>query len=244
MTDFTPSLLPPHNNRASKTTPEKKPRPATLDWEQLGTPSENANAMDPNQRIGKTSDTTASEDTVLDNNIIFAAMVSDAAPNSAPPTLGVTGDQTFTGFSHAHASTTAPQNSTTTTLQTPSRAARKITSQAAPTTARDRKASFVSSNSDLLTDDESSYSQSRLQSPTPSMSQSSHFGSQHDSDYDPEDYRVYPEAGQGFQVPSTPSDLDIMAEDENCLTFSHSIRGAAKEARNRKPHSALGHRKQ
>ncbi|KGO44925.1 Zinc finger, PHD-finger [Penicillium expansum] len=246
VTDFTPSLFPPHNHRASKPTPKKNSRSALLDWENLETRSENANAMDSNQRIGKSSDTTAPEATALDADQIFAAMVYDAAPDPAPPAAlgGMTGDQIFAGISHTHPSTTAPQGSTKTTLQTPSRAARKFVSQAAPAAVRARKASFVSSNSDLLTDDESSYSQSRLQSPALSVSQSSHVGSQHESDYDPGDYRAYPEAGQGFQVPSTPSDLDIMAEDNNCLTFSHSIRGSAKEARNKKPYSPLGQRKQ
>ncbi|KGO76499.1 Zinc finger, PHD-finger [Penicillium italicum] len=244
VTDFTPSIFSPCNHRAVESTPNKNSRSALLDCEHLENLSENANAMDSNQRIGKASDTTAPEATALDADPLFA-MASNTAPNPAPPAAlgGITGDQIFTGISHAHPSTIAPGPSTTTTSQTPSRAAGKFASQATPAAARARKASFVSSNSDLLTDDESSYSQSRLQSPTPSVSQSSHAGSQHESDYDPEDYRAYPEAGQGFQVLSTPSDLDIMAEDKNCLTFSHSIRGSAKEARNKKPNSPLGQRK-
>ncbi|KAJ6137768.1 hypothetical protein N7471_004254 [Penicillium samsonianum] len=246
-TDFTlsPSATP-HNHRPSNLTPKKNDRSTLLDWENLEPPSENANAMDSTQRIGKAYVTTAPEATALDADKVFATMVSDAVPNpaSAAALGGITMDQISAGISHAHASTTAPQASTTTTSQTPSRAARRFTSQAAPAATRARKASFASSNSDLLTDDESSYSQSRLQSPTPSASQSSHVESQHESDYDPGDYRAYPEAGQGFQVPSTPRDLHIMAEDKNCLTFSHSIRGSAKEARNKKPYSPLGQRKQ
>ncbi|KAJ5385218.1 hypothetical protein N7517_003129 [Penicillium concentricum] len=224
VTDFTPSpSATPHNNRASKPTPKKNPPSALLDWGSLEPPSENVNAMDPNQQMGQASDTITPGVTALDADKIFAAMVSDAAPDPAPQRL---------------------LPSTTATSQTPSRAARRATSRAAPAARRARKASFVSSNSDLLTDDESSYSQSRLQSPTPSASQSSQVGSQHESDYDPEDYRAYPEADQGFQVPLTPSDLDIMAEDKDCPTFSHSIRGSAKEAQSKKPHSPLPQRKQ
>ncbi|CRL27209.1 Zinc finger, FYVE/PHD-type [Penicillium camemberti] len=247
VTDFTPSpFATPHNHRASNPTPKKTPHSALLDWENLKPPSENPNAMDSNQRIGKAPDTTAPEATALDTDKLSAEVVSDVAPNPDPPAAlgGITADHILAGISHAHASTTSPQPPTTTTPQNPSRPRRRFTSQAAPAATRARKASFDSSNSDLITDDESSYSQSRLQSPTPSMSQSSHVGSQHESDYDPEDYRAYPEAGQGFHVPSTPSDLDIMAEDKNCLTFSHSIRGSAKEARNKKLYSPLGQRKQ
>ncbi|CAI7564146.1 unnamed protein product [Penicillium discolor] len=243
VTDFTTSpFATPQNHRASNPTPKKTPCSALLDWENLKPPSENPNAMDSDQRIGKAHGTTALEATALDTDKLFAEVVSDAAPNPAPPAAlgGITADHILAGISHANASTTAPQPSTTTTPQNPSRPTRRFTSQAAPTATRARKTSFDSSNSDLITDDESSYSQSRLQSPTPSVSRSSQVGSQHESDYDPEDYRAYPEAGQGFHVPSTPSDLDIMAEDKNCLTFSHSIRGSAKEAWNKKPYSPLG----
>ncbi|KAJ5184707.1 Zinc finger PHD-finger [Penicillium cf. griseofulvum] len=237
VTDFTPSpSATPHNHRASKPTPKKNAGSTLLDWGNLESPSENATAMDPNQPIDKASDTIAPQATALDADKLFAAIVSDTAPEPDPPAaLGdITTDQVFAEIPHAHASTTAPQPSTTTTSQTPSRATRT----------RARKASYVSSNSDLLTDEESSYSQSRLQSPTPSASQSSQVGSQHESDYDPEDFRSYPKAGQGFQVPSTPSDLDIMAEDKNCSTFSHSIRGSAKKAQSKKPYSPLGQHKQ
>ncbi|KAJ5514752.1 Zinc finger PHD-finger [Penicillium fimorum] len=247
VTDFTPShSATPHNNRGSKPTPKKIARSALLDWGSLESPSEDANAMDSNQQMGETSGTIAPEATVLDADKLFAAMVTDAPPDPAPPAaLGdIPTDQILAGISHAHPSITAPQPSTTTTSQTPSRTTRRCTSRAAPAVRRARKASFVSSNSDLLTDEESSYSESRLQSPTPSASQSSQVGSQHESDYDPEDYRAYPEAGQGFQVPSTPRDLDIMAEDKDCPTFSHSIRGSAKDAQSKKPHSPLRQHKQ
>ena len=239
-----PTLSPsttPHNNRASKPTPKENVRSALLDWENPKPSFKNASDMESNQRIGKTSYTAAPEATAVDAEKLFAAMVSDTVSDPASPATlsGITAGQSSTGISHAHASTTAPQTATTTS-QTPSRATRRFPSQAAPAAARARKASFVSSNSDLLTDNESSYSQTL----TPSPSQSSHVGSQHGSDYDPEDYRAYPEAGQGFQVPSTPSDLDIMAEDKNCLTFSHSFRGSAKQAQNEKPFSPSCQRRQ
>ncbi|CDM35086.1 hypothetical protein DTO013E5_3032 [Penicillium roqueforti] len=242
VTDFTlsPSATP-HNNRVSKPTLKENVRSALLDWENQEPSFKNASDMGLNQQIGKNSNTAAPNATSMNPEELFAAMVSDTAPNPASPAAlgGIAAGQVSTGIPHTHASTTAPQT-TTTTSQTPSRATRRFTSHAAPAGARARKASFVSSNSDLLTDDESSYSQS----PTPSPSQSSQVGSQHESDYDPGDYRAYPEAGQGFQVPSTPSDLDIMAEDKNCLTFSHSIRGSAKQAQNKKPSSPLGQRMQ
>jgi hypothetical protein len=251
VTDFTPSpSVIPHNHQAPEPTTKNNARSALLDWENLEPLSENANAMDSKQRIGETADAIAPAATALDAHKTFAAMIPDSVLEPAPPAAlgGIPTGQLFTGNPHTHACTTAPQTSTTTTSQTPSRATRRFTSQAAPAARRARKASFVSSNSDLLsdllTDDESSYSQSRQQSPTPSVSQSSHVASQHESDYDPEDYRAYPEAGQGFQVPLTPSDLDIMAEDKDCLIFSHSIRGPAKEAQNKKPYSPLGQRKQ
>ncbi|CAG8115449.1 unnamed protein product [Penicillium olsonii] len=79
-----------------------------------------------------------------------------------------------------------------------------------------------SSGSDPLTDGESD-TQSRLQSPVPSQGVS-----HHGHDYDSEDYRTYPEAGQGFHLPMSVNDLDIMAEDEHYPTFSHSIRGPHK----------------
>ncbi|CAP91348.1 hypothetical protein E8E15_005742 [Penicillium rubens] len=244
VTDFTLSPAIPHNHQASKPTPKNNARSAILDWENLESMSQNANAMDSKQRISETSDATTPAATALDADKTFAAMVSDSVPEPAPPAAlgGIPAGQIFAGSSHTHAYATAPQTSTTTTPQTPSRATRRFTSQAAPAARHARTASFVSSYSDLLTDDESSYSQSRQQSPTPSASQSSHAESQHESDYDPGDYRAYPEAGQGFQVPLTPSDLDIMAEDKDCLTFSHSIRGP--EAQNKKPYSPFGQRKQ
>ncbi|KAJ5959747.1 uncharacterized protein N7479_006897 [Penicillium vulpinum] len=234
----------PHNYRASKPTPKKDANFTLIDWETLETPSENAKAMDPNQRIGTAPDTTAPDATALDADKVFATMASDLASDPAPPVAlgGITTDQNVAGTPHARVPTTALQPSTTTASQTPSRATRRFTSQAAPATTHARKTSFVSSNSDLLTDDESSYSESRLQSPTPSASQASQVGSEHESDYDSEDYRAYPEAGQGFQVPSTPSDLDIMAEDKDCPTFSHSIRGSPKGAQVKKPYSPLGQR--
>lgn len=79
-----------------------------------------------------------------------------------------------------------------------------------------------SSDDDFLTDGESD-----IHSPphSPAISRAA---SHHENDYDSEDYRAYPEAGQGFTVPMTAEDLDIMAEEEDYPTFSHSIRGSGK----------------
>ncbi|KAJ5487810.1 hypothetical protein N7530_002110 [Penicillium desertorum] len=237
VTDFTPSpSVIPHNHQAPEPTTKNNARSALLDWENLEPLSENANAMDSKQRIGETADAIAPAATALDAHKTFAAMIPDSVLEPAPPAAlgGIPTGQIFTGNPHTHACTTPPPDFYHNNFADPFKG--------------HAQASFVSSNSDLLsdllTDDESSYSQSRQQSPTPSVSQSSHVASQHESDYDPEDYRAYPEAGQGFQVPLTPSDLDIMAEDKDCLTFSHSIRGPAKEAQNKKPYSPLGQRKQ
>ncbi|KAJ5347818.1 zinc finger protein [Penicillium brevicompactum] len=79
-----------------------------------------------------------------------------------------------------------------------------------------------SSDSEFLTDGESD-AHSPPHSPVISRA-----ASQHENDYDSEDYRAYPEAGQGFVVPMTVEDLDIMAEDDYYPTFSHSIRGSGK----------------
>ncbi|KAJ5852038.1 Zinc finger PHD-finger [Penicillium soppii] len=90
-----------------------------------------------------------------------------------------------------------------------------------------RKSYAEYSDSDILSDDESD-SQSR-HSPAPFQLQAE---SPHDTDYDSEDYRSYPQACRGFQVPVSVNDLDIMAEDEGYPTFSHSIRG--KEGQRKK----------
>ncbi|KAJ5367324.1 Zinc finger PHD-finger [Penicillium brevicompactum] len=79
-----------------------------------------------------------------------------------------------------------------------------------------------SSDSEFLTDGESE-AHSPPHSPVISRA-----ASQHENDYDSEDYRAYPEAGQGFVVPMTAEDLDIMAEDDYYPTFSHSIRRSGK----------------
>ena len=138
--------------------------------------------------------------------------ISSKAP-AAPEPLGSITKQ-YPSFPHESISQTT-QAQTQAPASTTPEALTRLTSQAfTRTPARKSYAEF--SDSDLLTDDESSQSQ---QSP-PFESQAS----QHDTDYDSEDYRAYPEAGQGFQVPMSVKDLDIMAEDEDYPTFSHSIR--------------------
>lgn len=90
-----------------------------------------------------------------------------------------------------------------------------LTSTFSRTPARISYAEF--SESDLTSGDEFDL-QSQVQSPVASA------GSHHD-DYDSEDYRAYPVAGRGFHVPMSTGDLDIMTEDKDYPTFSHSSGG-------------------
>lgn len=219
VTDFTPSPpAMPHNNQTSNHTSKTIAGSTSIDEENSYM---NPLTMDLNERIDEASSATAPEPTAFKSP-------GGIAPNQDPAAT-----------SHRRTATTAPRKSATTTLQQPSKTVLKITSQAANTAKPARKTSIVSWNSDLLTGDESSYSRSRLQSPTPFASQSSQVQSHHGSDYDSEDYRAYPEPGQGFRVPSTPTDLDILAEDKDYPTFSHSIR-SAKKVQTQNPFSSLG----
>jgi hypothetical protein len=151
-------------------------------------------------------------------------MSSKSAP-SAPATLGSLNFQ-------SQASTFPQPTSQTSQAQAPAsqttpEALTRLTSQAFTRTPV-RKSYAESSGSDLLTDDDSSYFQSRPQSPA--LFEPAQAESQHDTDYDSEDYRAYPEAGQGFQIPMSAKDLDIMAEEEDHPTFSHSIRGSKHQS--------------
>ncbi|KAJ5774513.1 Zinc finger PHD-finger [Penicillium paradoxum] len=234
VTDFTPSLpAAPHNQRTSNPALNTISDSAFIERANI---SLNPYAMD--------STTTAPESTGPEAHQLLTELLSESAPiPSLPEPLGdLNTHQELTATSHGYPATIAPMSSVATALQHPSETVLKSTSQAANTAQPARKASLVSWNSDLLTDDESSYSQSRPQSLTPFASRSSQIGSYHGSEFDAEDYRAYPEPGQGFRVPSTPSDLDILAEDKDCPTFSHSIR-AVKKAQNKKPLSPLGQRK-
>ncbi|KAE8153257.1 hypothetical protein BDV25DRAFT_149738 [Aspergillus avenaceus] len=48
------------------------------------------------------------------------------------------------------------------------------------------------------------------------------------SDYDLEDHRLYPRAGNGFRFSLDAGDVDIMREDASCRTFSYSLHGVAR----------------
>ncbi|KAJ5468572.1 hypothetical protein N7475_006324 [Penicillium sp. IBT 31633x] len=221
VTDFISSPpAVPHNNQTSNYAPKTIPGSAFIDGESS---SVNPLAMDSNHRTAGASSTTEPDPTAF------------KSPG------GITPNQDFAATSHRRITTTAPQSSATTTLHHPSKTVLKLTTQAANTAKPARKTSIISWNSDLLTDDESSYSRSRPQSPTPFASRSSQVESHHGSDYDSEDYRAYPEPGQGFRVPSTPTDLDILAEDKDCPTFSHCIR-SAKNVQTQRSFSSLGQR--
>lgn len=47
---------------------------------------------------------------------------------------------------------------------------------------------------------------------------------------DPDDHRLYPRAGNGFSPSANPDDLNILQEDPESSTFSHSLHGPAKDA--------------
>lgn len=50
-----------------------------------------------------------------------------------------------------------------------------------------------------------------------------------DDDFDIEDHRLYPRAGNGFSPPSDPAALNILDEDPESNTFSHQLHGPAKK---------------
>lgn len=49
-----------------------------------------------------------------------------------------------------------------------------------------------------------------------------------EAEYEVEDHRLYPRAGNGLRLSVNPGDLDIMQEDPACPTFSYSLHGSAK----------------
>lgn len=49
-----------------------------------------------------------------------------------------------------------------------------------------------------------------------------------EAEYEIEDHRLYPRAGNGLHLSLNPDDLDIMQEDPACPTFSYSLHGSAK----------------
>ncbi|KAJ9353531.1 hypothetical protein DTO027B9_5233 [Paecilomyces variotii] len=48
------------------------------------------------------------------------------------------------------------------------------------------------------------------------------------SEYEVEEHRLYPRAGNGFRIPITPEDLDMLLDDPACPTFSYALHGPAK----------------
>jgi hypothetical protein len=48
------------------------------------------------------------------------------------------------------------------------------------------------------------------------------------SEYEVEEHRLYPRAGNGFRIFMTPEDLDMLLDDPACPTFSYALHGPAK----------------
>ena len=49
-----------------------------------------------------------------------------------------------------------------------------------------------------------------------------------DSEYEFQEHRLYPRAGNGFRLSLNVDDMDIMREDAACPTFSYSLHGPAR----------------
>lgn len=49
-----------------------------------------------------------------------------------------------------------------------------------------------------------------------------------DSEYEFQEHRLYPRAGNGFRLSLNVDDMDIMREDPACPTFSYSLHGPAQ----------------
>ncbi|OJK02879.1 hypothetical protein ASPACDRAFT_23821 [Aspergillus aculeatus ATCC 16872] len=52
--------------------------------------------------------------------------------------------------------------------------------------------------------------------------------SDEEPEYQFQEHRLYPRAGNGFRLPVGLDDLDILSEDPACSTFSHSLHGPAR----------------
>ncbi|PYH88223.1 hypothetical protein BO71DRAFT_435971 [Aspergillus ellipticus CBS 707.79] len=52
--------------------------------------------------------------------------------------------------------------------------------------------------------------------------------SEDDSEYEFQEHRLYPRAGNGFRLSLNVNDLDILGEDPACPTFSYSLHGPAQ----------------
>ncbi|KAJ5130752.1 uncharacterized protein N7515_006791 [Penicillium bovifimosum] len=235
VTAFTPSTpAASHINQTSNPTSKAAASFPFLDGINM---SVNPQSMATRHQSGVAPSSAVSGPTSMTADGLSTSMAPETAIN--PSLLQSAGetitDQHFAGISHAHPAPTVPAPtvtapSATTNPRHPSTTVLKYTARPSKANIPARKTSISSWNSNLLTDDESSLSQSRPQSPAPFASRASQVGSHNESDYDSEDYRAYPPAGQGFQLSSDQNDLAILAEDRNCSTFSHSVRGVAQKA--------------
>lgn len=105
-----------------------------------------------------------------------------------------------------------------------------------------RQASITQSTSNAPTNeaeaDSPSTTRSRKLSATPALTRNSRQPSPADSHstgrdipfMDPDDHRLYPRAGNGFSPSANPDDLNILKEDPESSTFSHSLHGPARDA--------------
>lgn len=65
--------------------------------------------------------------------------------------------------------------------------------------------------------------------PTPSSAQpTQHDDPSEESEYEIEEHRLYPRAGNGFRLSKDASDLDILQEEVSCRTFSYALHGPAQ----------------
>ncbi|KAL4896545.1 hypothetical protein BDV59DRAFT_170942 [Aspergillus ambiguus] len=78
--------------------------------------------------------------------------------------------------------------------------------------------------------------------PTPSSDHRKQHDDSDSSEYEVEDHRLYPRAGNGFSLPTDADDLDIMREDADCRTFSYTLhRPAHLHAQDNQPLPTLGY---
>jgi hypothetical protein len=65
--------------------------------------------------------------------------------------------------------------------------------------------------------------------PSASSSRKRHrYESDEESEYEFQEHRLYPRAGNGFRLSLNVDDIDIMREDPDCPTFSYALHGPAK----------------
>ncbi|KAF7588287.1 hypothetical protein BBP40_005912 [Aspergillus hancockii] len=64
--------------------------------------------------------------------------------------------------------------------------------------------------------------------PTPPAQQTQHEDLGEESEYEFDDHRLYPRAGNGFRFSTNAEDMDIMLDDPSCRTFSYGLHGPAQ----------------